>query len=638
MRRLIVFLRAVAHSRVSLGLSVGGGALVLALTTCAALGLPASAGAVASTAPTPPMGLSLLGSSAPSLQATFVGSTVAADEDQLGNAVAVSGDTAVVGAPYYGDSSATPAQEFRGRVYVYVRSGAAWTQQQVLNYPGTQDDSYFGCSVAIDGDTIVVGAYGDGGTSGSVFVFTRSAGVWSLEATIARPYESEFGRAVALSGDTMLVGTYYASAGDGDVFVYQRSGSDWTQQAHLTASDAKVGDCFGWAVALSGDTAVIGAPFHGGTFPDGPGAAYVFTRSGTTWTQRCEVDGTGADDNLGRSVAVGGQMALVGAPMVGRVDVLGEKVVGDPTSWASQSDLTGGDWGDFFGWAVALSGNTALVGADRHVTGGLTWAGAAYGFTYDAGVWSQPAEFAAPSPVAGGQFGYALGLDGTTALVGAPDPNDHSKGHAYVYVLGGSHDDSLSALGVSASSLSPAFSPTTLSYSDSVANSVTAITVSATTDDSNATYALQVGGVTVTNPIALNVGANTIDVIVTAQDGVTTQTYALTVTRAALISPHLTLKLSGLKGGALKLGKRLTAKGTVTPTSLAGSKVTLTVQRKVGGKWRKVKTMTAAIGAGGTYSCKYKPAKKGSYRLRATIAKTATHTAARTTWRTFKVK
>jgi photosystem II stability/assembly factor-like uncharacterized protein len=104
------------------------------------------------------------------------------------------------------------------------------------------------------------------------------------------------------------------------------------------------------------------------------------------------------------------------------------------------------------------------------------------------------------------------------------------------------------------------------------------------------------------------------------------------------LTAKLTLKLSGLKHGALKRGKRLTAKGSVTPSSLAGSKVTLTVQRKVGSKWRKAKTMTATIATSGTYRCTYKPTKKGGYRLRATIAKTATHTAASTPWRTFRVK
>ena len=103
-------------------------------------------------------------------------------------------------------------------------------------------------------------------------------------------------------------------------------------------------------------------------------------------------------------------------------------------------------------------------------------------------------------------------------------------------------------------------------------------------------------------------------------------------------TPQLTLTLTGLKSGALKLGKRLTAKGTVTPSGLAGEKVTLTVQRKQGGKWRKAKTLTCTIAVSGTYSGKYKLAKKGSYRIRASIAKTAANTAAATKWLRFKVR
>ena len=100
----------------------------------------------------------------------------------------------------------------------------------------------------------------------------------------------------------------------------------------------------------------------------------------------------------------------------------------------------------------------------------------------------------------------------------------------------------------------------------------------------------------------------------------------------------LTLKLSGLTHRVLKLGKRLTARGSVTPSSLAGGKVTLTVQRKQAGKWRKVTSLVRTISASGAYSATYRPAKKGSYRLRAAIAKTATNTAAATKWETFTVK
>jgi hypothetical protein len=100
----------------------------------------------------------------------------------------------------------------------------------------------------------------------------------------------------------------------------------------------------------------------------------------------------------------------------------------------------------------------------------------------------------------------------------------------------------------------------------------------------------------------------------------------------------VTLKLSGLRSSAMKLGAGVTAKGTVTPTSLAGSKVGLTVQRKSGTKWVKVKTVTRTISSAGSYGWKYKPAKRGAYRVQAKIARTAAHAAAKTAWRPFKVK
>jgi hypothetical protein len=197
-----------------------------------------------------------------------------------------------------------------------------------------------------------------------------------------------------------------------------------------------------------------------------------------------------------------------------------------------------------------------------------------------------------------------------------------------------SNDDTLSNLTVSAGTLSPPFAAATLGYTDDVANSVSTITVTPTVNESHATYVLKVGSTTVTNPVALSVGDNVIDVQVTAQDG-SSQTYSVTVTRALLI-PKLTLKLSGPKHGVLKLGKSLTAKGT-TSTSLAGGTVTLTVQRKQGSKWLKVTSLRPTINAKGAYSVTYKPAKKGSYRIEATVAKTATSTAAASKWLTFKV-
>jgi hypothetical protein len=112
----------------------------------------------------------------------------------------------------------------------------------------------------------------------------------------------------------------------------------------------------------------------------------------------------------------------------------------------------------------------------------------------------------------------------------------------------------------------------------------------------------------------------------------------LATSTGGLVTAKLTLKLNGLTSGVLNLGKSLTAKGTVTPTSLAGGKVALTVQRLQSGTWRAVTSVAQAIGASGTYGWTYKPSKKGTYRIKATIAKTAAHTAATTTWLTLKVK
>ncbi len=224
----------------------------------------------------------------------------------------------------------------------------------------------------------------------------------------------------------------------------------------------------------------------------------------------------------------------------------------------------------------------------------------------------------------------------SSGLIAVSTPGGSAASTTNFTVL--SNDDTLSALTVSAGTLSSDFSPTNYSYLDSVANSVESITVTPTTDNAEASYVLKVGGTTVSNPIALSVGATTIEVVVSAQNG-DQQSYAVKVTRAApLVTPRLTLRLSGLTSGALKLGKRLTAKGTVSPASLSGNKVVLTLQRKQGSTWVKVTTLTRTINSSGVYSGNYKPAKRGSYRMEATVLKTAANTAVTTAWRTFKVK
>ena len=191
----------------------------------------------------------------------------------------MSGDTAVVGA-YFDDDSGTDS----GSAYVFVRSGSVWTEQAKLTTSDGTADDHFGVSVSVRGDTAIVGAVYDddsGLSSGSAYVFVRSGAVWTEEAKLLASDGAAgdyFGNAVSVSGDTAVMGAF----GDddngnnsGSAYVFVRSGSLWTEQAKLTASDGAADDRFGWSVSVSGDTAAVGAWGDDDNGTDS-GSAYVF--------------------------------------------------------------------------------------------------------------------------------------------------------------------------------------------------------------------------------------------------------------------------------------------------------------------------------------------------------------------------
>ncbi len=355
--------------------------------------------------------------------------------------MALSGDTALVGALY---------DDGNGSAYVFIRSGTTWTQQTKFAASDGAAQDWFGGSVALSGDTALVGADGDddarGSQCGSAYVFTRSGTTWTQQAKLtahdgAAAYY--FGSSVALSGDTALVGAYYDD-GKGSAYVFTRSGTAWTQQAKLTAADGAATDWFGSAVALSGDIAIIGSERDDDNGSDS-GSAYVYTRSGTAWTQQAKL--TAADgattDYFGTSVALFGDTALVGAY---RDDDKGTDSGSayvfsrSGTAWTQQAKLTAGDGAayDNFGYSVALSGDTALVGAY-----GDDGNGSAYVFTRFGIAWNQQAKLIAADGAAGDYFGVSVALSGETALVGASGddgpgtwgvPAD-GQGSAYVFTL-----------------------------------------------------------------------------------------------------------------------------------------------------------------------------------------------------------
>ena len=255
-------------------------------------------------------------------EAKLTASDGAAD-DEFGCSVSVRGDTAVVGA--YGGDDNGPGS---GSAYVFVRSGSLWTEQAKLTAADGAAGDRFGWSVSVSGDTAIVGArYDDdnGDDSGSAYVFVRSGSVWTEQAKLTASDGAAgdyFGSSVSVSGDTAVVGAYWDDDnGDrsGSAYVYVRSGSSpsltWTEQVKLLPGDGAADDRFGCSVSVSGDMAVVGAPYDDDNGTDS-GSAYVFVRSGSTWTERAKLlpgDGA-AEDWFGTSVSVSGDTAVAGAP------------------------------------------------------------------------------------------------------------------------------------------------------------------------------------------------------------------------------------------------------------------------------------------------------------------------------------
>jgi len=362
--------------------------------------------------------------------------------DIFGYSVSVSGDTAVVGA-----ASDDHAGSASGSAYVFTRSGSTWTQQAKLTASDAAAGDGFGWSVSVWGDTAVVGALGDddgGSLSGSAYVFTRSGGVWTQQAKLTASdaaVEDQFGRSVSVSGDTAVVGSSFDDDGgesSGSAYVFTRSGSTWTQQAKLTASDAAAEDLFGYSVSVSGDTAVVGASFDDDA-GESSGSAYVFTRSGSTWTQQAKLTASDAatGDYFGRSVSVSDDTAVVGAPANDDAgDCSGSAYIfkRSGSTWTQQAKLTASDAAarDAFGEPVSVSGDTAVVGAYAGGAGG-----SAYVFTRSGSTWTQQAKLTASDAAAGDIFGYSVSVSGDTAVVGAPSNSAGSaSGSAYVFDLG----------------------------------------------------------------------------------------------------------------------------------------------------------------------------------------------------------
>ncbi len=349
-------------------------------------------------------------------------------------------------------------QAYQAAKFRSAKNAGLTTQQAYLKASNTGANDFFGLSVAVSGDTVVVGASGEdsnavgvngnqndngAGSSGAAYVFVRSNGVWSQQAYLKASNteaDDEFGFSVAVSEDTVVIGAIGESSsatgvngnqgnnsaiGSGAAYVFVRSGETWSQQAYLKASNTEVNGRFGWSVAVSEDTAVIGAIGESGSARGingnqtnnsaiGSGAAYVFVRSGAVWSQQAylKASNTGVGDQFGTSVAIARDTAIVGARL-------------------ESSNAVG---------VNGNQGNNSAIGS-----------GAAYMFVRSGETWSQQAYLKASNTGVNDQFGASVAISGDTVVVGARfeassavginanqiDDSVFASGAAYVFVRSG---------------------------------------------------------------------------------------------------------------------------------------------------------------------------------------------------------
>jgi len=334
----------------------------------------------------------------PIIQMAKLTASDGAASDYFGTSVAISGDTVVVGA-----RDATVSGHFQqGSAYVFVEPAGGWSTTSSYTAKLTASDGAagdsFGISVAISGDTVVVGAFWaqiDGNTNqGAAYVFVKPAGGWATTSTYAAKLTASdgtlndnFGWSVAISGDTVVVGSPNAAIGghtnQGSAYVFVEPAGGWSTTssytAKLTASDGAAGDLFGWSVAISGDTVVVGAPHAAIGGQTRQGAAYVFVKPAGVWATT--------------------------------------------SIYAAKLTASDGTLNDNFGWSVAISGDTVVVGSSNALIGGHTNQGAAYVFVKPAGVWATTSIYAAKLTASDGAakdfFGFSVAINSDTVVVGA---------------------------------------------------------------------------------------------------------------------------------------------------------------------------------------------------------------------------
>jgi hypothetical protein len=365
--------------------------------------------------------------------------------DAFGQSIALRGTTALIGA--------VDVNNWEGAIYVFTQTNGVWTEGQEFmaddGAPG--DQATFGTAIMIDGDTAVIGALGatvnGHPNQGAAYVFKETDGTWNQVAKLVADdgdANNYFGQAAAIAGAHIVVGAYGASVGgnalQGAAYVYRNVGGTWTFVKKLVADDGVGGEFFGRSVAMSGSRALVGAPYASVDGTAARGAVYMYDGSTSDWTQTAKIvaDSGNPGDAFAFSLAATPTRMVAGANGVAGGQGAAFVFADQGGSFEQEARLVADDGaaGDDLGYAVAIFDSTVIVGADRAPIGSNTQQGAAYVFKFEDGAWTQTQKLTSSDRQTDEFFGAFVALSDQSALVGVPyatvDGNA-VQGAAYFY-------------------------------------------------------------------------------------------------------------------------------------------------------------------------------------------------------------
>jgi len=368
----------------------------------------------------------------------------------FGWSVSLKSDFALIGTKY----DFTVNDPGAAYVFKFNNPNDIWQQRHKLTASDGFVGNRFGSSVSLSATHAFIGTSGDddnGTTSGAVYVYSNH-GSWGF------PYQTKllasdgssgdfFGGNVSAGDDRVLIGARNDDndgfSQSGSAFVFDFDGTDWSETAKLTASDQDTNNYFGGSVSLKGDLALIGSFGAPSATQSSPGAVYLYQlSSGWTEIERFNATDNSANDSFGTAVAMGTDLFIVGDSYDddNGDDAGAAYIFGNNTGWQQEAKLISslGPYLESYGSAVSIEGTRAVVGAPNNDVQGIN-AGSVYVFDYDAGSWHFTQQIFAADGSDGDWFGTAVSLSGNRLLVGAPGVNEEgtNAGAAYVFDLSG---------------------------------------------------------------------------------------------------------------------------------------------------------------------------------------------------------